>query len=140
MDPSLMKGFVGVDVPDPRDHGLIEQGDLDGPGGASQGGCNLSRPKGGGFGTQSTEESRFQVVRVLCEMKTSESSGIDEPQTDSSGFPTLEDPGRMSVCRDGTPLRWDLQPARHPESNHRGGPIPESQHELFSPAIDRFER
>lgn len=139
MDPGLVKGFIGVDVADPGDHGLIEQGDLDGSGGSSQRACDLSCTQGGGFRTQSAEESRFEITLVRREMEASESSGIDEPKTDRSGFLVLEDPGHVSVCRNRTPFLRNLQSSRHPEANHRGGPILESKYQLLSAAIQRFQ-
>ena len=136
MDPGQVEGFIRVDVPDPRDDRLVEQGDLDGPTGATEHGGDLTRSDRRCFRTHPIEKPLIEVHRVGSEMDTAESPGIDEPQTDSSGFVILEDPGHVTMrWNPASLLPGDLEAAGHPESDHRGGLILESQDQLLSPAI-----
>lgn len=140
VDPSPVQGLVDVDVAKPRDQRLIQQGDLDRSSRASQTSLEFPGIDGGRLGPETTEKSILEIRTRAVEVDAAEPSGIDERQPSLGPMVRLQDPDRVAMWwRPTDPTAPQVDPPRHPESEHQTGSILESQDELLSAAIHPLE-
>lgn len=132
-----MERFVGIDVPDPGHHALIEQGHLHGPAGGGQAGVKDRAGHMGRLRSQTAQESGAKILTIPGEMDPAEPARVDELQPVAT-ISRLDRPDHVSMGGAGPAAARpdEVEPPGHAEPNHESAVRSEADHELLSPAAD----
>ncbi len=135
-----VQGLVGVDVPNPGDDALIQQGDLHGPAGGGQAGVEGRTRHQGRLGSEIAEQAILEVLGVAGEVDATEASGIDEFHPVPSALGQHR-PDHMTMGGDGTASSGveQIEATRHAQADDETAPVGESENELLAATVDRLD-
>ena len=114
MDLRLEESLIRVDVSDPCEHGLVEDGDLDRPGCSMETLQELLTVDLVGFWTQSGQQPVLEIGVTGGDVDASEAASIDELHSDPSTLAGPEHPNNVTVwrCR-SRPVGLQIDTAGH---------------------------
>lgn len=146
METGRKEGFVGVDVSDPRDRGLVEQKGL------QRSSRILRRREDGpdqiglvaldGIDTETAPEPRLEILPRKEGRKASESPWIPELESAGRTGPIAHPPPGMHMIRRRHPFadRRPSQLTAHPELDDQAMSTLDDDRELLPPPIERHDR
>jgi len=142
VDPGGVEGLVGVDVPDPGQHPLIEEGDLHRPAGPTQ---TLVQPRTGDpgrVGSEIAQQAVAEVLRIAGDVDAAEPARVDELEA-MDPILGVDRPDHVTMGRHRSSSGGvdQIEPTGHAQPDHHAacveGRVVEGHDQLLAAATHR---
>lgn len=138
--PCPVKCFVGVDVPNASEHGLIKQGSLHSPPGPPQKATKAPSLDRGSLWSKTRQKAALAVLGGGEQVHTAKPPWIDKRHSDLRfwSIRRLDHPDQVPVRKHRLPRRaiFKVDSSRHSQSDDHPTAIGKRDHQLFSSSVD----